>query len=133
MATLNASLSPSFHDLTAWHRNGLSIYHVLFRSCPQEQLKRPSVYTAPLVPTLSALQGLPSLPGSSRDQKAMPAGTALGDQISSCESKARVLDQQSEVLGCRTTSATNQDMTLTQSLPIPVGLSHPIFGMWGPS
>lgn len=119
-------------SLRAWCRNGLSICHAFFRSCPQ-QLKRPSVYVAPLVPTLSAMQGLPSLPRFFRDQKAMPAGTTPGDQISSCESKARVLDQQSEVLGCWTTSATSQDMTMTPSLPIPLGLSHFVFGMWGPS
>lgn len=129
MATLNASLSPSFRDLTAWHRSGLSIYHVLFRSCPQEQLKRPSVYTAPwsqLSQACRASLACLDLPETRRQcQLGQP------QEISSCESKARVLDRQSEVLGCRTTSATNQDMTLTQSLPIPLGLSHPILEIWG--
>lgn len=117
-------------SLTAWHRNGLPICHVLFRSCPQ-QLKRPSVYVAPLVPTLSAMQGLPSLPRFFRDQEARPAGTTPADQISSWESKPRALDQKSEVLGCWTISTTNQDMTVTPSLPIPLGLSYFVFRMWG--
>ena len=130
MATLNASLSPSLHDLIAWNRNGLCICYVLFKNCPQQPWKRPSVYAAHLVPALSALQGLPSLPESSRDQEVMSAGTTLGLQISSCESQARVLDKQPEVLGSQITSAVNQDMTLTQSFLLPLSLSHPILGMW---
>lgn len=113
MATLNASVSTSFYDLTTQCRNGSCIRYVLFKSCPQEQLKRPSVYAVQFVPVLSVFQGFSGLPGSSRDQEAMPARITPGYRISSCESKERVLDQQSGVLGSCTISAANQGMTLT--------------------
>lgn len=60
----NTSVSPSVCDPTTWCMNGSWICYVLFRSCPQEHLKRPPGYAAQLVPTLSGLQGPPQAGGN---------------------------------------------------------------------
>lgn len=72
------------------------------------------------------------LAGSSTGREVMPAGPSPAHQISSCDPKEGALAQQSRVLGSwRTTSATTQGMTLTQSFSAPPGPSHPCFKMGG--